>query len=103
MMPSRSACIKGWDSFNKASDFIIKDNIILNPAYNAYHIGADFDGWLPEFSANTYIIRRNSQFIKYGANGSAQYTYDSTAEQTAKNVLLENDFTIYYLPEDYKG
>jgi len=103
MLPSRSACIKGWDHYNKASDFIIKDNIILNPAYNAYHISADFEGWLPELSGNTYIIRRNSQFVKYGANGSSQYTYDSTAEQTAKNVLDEKDFKLYYLPEDYVG
>ncbi len=101
MDPSRSACIKGWDHYNKASDFIVKDNIILNPAYNAYHIGADFEGWLPEFSGNTYIIRRNSQFIKYGANGSVQYTFDSTAEQTAKNILGETGFALYYLPENY--
>lgn len=101
MGPSRSACIKGWDHYNKASDFIIKDNIILNPAYNAYHIGADFEGWLPEFSGNTYIIRRNSQFVKYGANGSPQYTFNSTADETARNALGEENYTLYYLPEDY--
>lgn len=101
MSPERSACIKGWDHYNKAFDFIIKDNIIFAPAYNAYHIGVDFDGWLPKFSGNTYILRRNSQFVKYGANGSTQYTFDSTAEQTAKNVLLETDFELYYLPEGY--
>lgn len=101
MNPSRSACIKGWDHYNKASDFIIKDNIILNPAYNAYHIGADFEGWLPVFSGNTYIIRRNSEFVKYGANGSSQYMYNSLAAQTAKTVLGETDYKLYYLPEDY--
>ncbi len=101
MNPSRSACIKGWDHYNKATDFIVKDNIILNPAYNAYHIGADFEGWLPVFSGNTYIIRRNSEFVKYGANGSSQYIYNSLAAQTAKTVLGETDYKLYYLPEDY--
>lgn len=64
MSPSRSACIKGWDSFNKASDFIIKDNIILNPAYNAYHIGADFEGWLPELSAKHLHHSQKFAFYK---------------------------------------
>ncbi|MBR5309364.1 MAG: S-layer homology domain-containing protein [Clostridia bacterium] len=102
MDPSRSACIKGWDHYNKASDFIIKDNIILNPAYNAYHIGADFAGWLPDLSGNTYIVREKAAFMKYGAPASAQYYVNSMAEQTLDNVLEETNYTIYYLPADYK-
>ena len=40
--------------------------------------------------------------MKYGAPASAQYYVNSMAEQTLDNVLEETNYTIYYLPADYK-
>ncbi len=93
MSPSRSASIKGWNHFNRAESFVIKDNIFMLDKVNACDLGADLKTWLPKFSGNTYIQKYGNNFTRV----VAQYTFTGQAAN-ALDTIGEEGYSLYYVP-----
>lgn len=59
----KGAChIKGWDHYNKAWNYKLKNNIFDRSGYMLVHIGADEKIWLPEMQGNTYVQNADGEF-----------------------------------------
>ena len=97
--PSRSASIVGWNHHrNEAYDFVIRDNIFFGDYYNSIIIGAEKEDWLPDFHGNTYIVRYNGGFAKYGTvANTVTYKCLGTLYAVLENVLYDEDSEVYWI------
>ncbi len=98
-----AAHIKGWDHFNKSSDFVIENNIFDRSRHMTLHTVAFDAKWVPEFRNNTYIQHRDftgtlgrisgtpSQNIPY-ADDTAEYLEKNGIEKNAKVYFAKNDW-----------
>ncbi len=92
--PSRSAHIKGWNTYNEAENFTISNNTFCLSKANMIMVGAQVTAWEPKTSGNTYIQNFDSQFGNIGANSTK---FIGTMEAYLKSAG-DGDAKVYFLP-----
>ncbi len=95
--PTNSADIKGWDHYNMADGFVIRNNIFDRAYGDLLHIGVQQYGWFPRFSGNTYIQYNGGNLGHIGQNATSLMKYDASVSSTVTNTLNEMDAGIFFL------
>ena len=96
--PTNAANIKGWDHYNMADNFVIRNNIFDRSYGDLIHIGVQQIGWFPKMSGNTYVQFKDSMFGHIGQLMTTAFTYTaSTAGEVA--LLLPEDNKAFYFVE----
>ncbi len=96
--PTNSANIKGWDHYNMADNFVIRNNIFDRAYGDLLHIGAQQIGWFPKMSGNTYIQFKDSSFGHIGQNATTAFEYNAGTANEVANIL-PNDTSNFYFVE----
>ena len=90
------AHIKSWNHYNRASNFVIRNNIFDRGAVGLLDIEADNEEWLPALQDNTYI-----QFtdIPTGTLGSkhTKYAFDKSISVALKTLFKETNPVLLYV------
>lgn len=88
--------IKGWNSYNEAENFIIKNNIFDRGKYGLVEIGAGVAVWVPTMTSNTYIQNLNATFGNIKSN--ITIPMDRQTPIYVDENTKDKDAKIYYLP-----
>lgn len=94
------AHIKGWSYVNRASDFIIRDNIIGRSAYRMLHLVAKDESSLPKMSANTYLQDNGGMIGQYGANEVSEpeiAIFDASADEKIEKIFKDSGARVYII------
>ncbi|MBE6593283.1 MAG: hypothetical protein E7642_04740 [Ruminococcaceae bacterium] len=94
------ALIKGWSYENRATDFLIEDNIFDRSAYRMLHLVAKEPESCPVMSKNIYVQHRGGMLGQYGANAKKEppiMLFDDNIEQTVKEQFGDSEAQIYFL------
>ncbi len=92
------AAVKSWVNYNKATDFIIKDNIFDRSACDLLNITADSTQWMPRLEGNVYVQYRNASGGKIGTN-----TVDRGLENDPFWNSVKNNDMRYPFDESFSG
>lgn len=97
--PAWGAHLKSWwMHYNKAENFIIRNNIFDRSDANLINVVAGDAAWLPQMENNTYI-----QYL--GADGGrigqpwADYKFDESFPEVVERVLGEKDINITFIKQ----
>ena len=61
-----AAGIKGWNTYNAAENYVMKNNIFDRSKYMLMQVGAGASAWMPMMDGNTYIIEEDANFGNIG-------------------------------------
>ena len=81
------AHIKGWSFYNRASDYVVEDNIFDRAAYRMLHLVAKNAESCPKMRGNTYIQHTDKTLGQYGGNAEAEppvLSFENAEEKIAK-------------------
>ena len=97
-----AAHIKSWDHYNKATDFVIENNIMDRSRHMLVHISAFEKEWLPESRNNTYIqyLNHTGTFGRYDIRPSANLPYSEDIKKVLSDKGIEKDANIYFAEND---
>lgn len=95
--PTNSANIKGWDHYNMADNFVIKNNIFDRAYGDLLHIGAQQLGWFPKMSGNTYIQYKESSFGHIGQNATTAFTYSASTASEVAHIIPDDNHSFFFL------
>ena len=98
-----AAHIKGWDHYNPAQSFIIKNNVFDRSRHMMIHCGAGKKEWLPSFSDNVWIqtVGGTGTLGRYGVNPTANLPFDDTARISMIKGEIESNPEIYFAEKDF--
>ena len=96
--PTNAAHIKGWDHYNMADNFVIRNNIFDRSYGDLLHIGTGQISWFPKMSGNTYIQYKDSSFGHIGQTATAMFVYNGSTAGEVSNIL-PNDTNAFYFVE----
>ncbi len=89
------AHIKGWESTNRAHNFVIEENIFIRSRYMMLQCGTEMPVFNPILKHNTYVQFEGGQFGMVGEKG--RRAYDSEIEDVIRKKYGENDAVIYFI------
>ena len=89
------AHIKGWESSNRAHNFVIEDNIFIKSRYMMLQCGTEMAVFNPILKNNTYVQFEDGQFGMVGEKGRKMY--DADVESLLKNKYGEKDAKVYFI------
>lgn len=95
--PTNSANIKGWDHYNMADNFIIRNNIFDRAYGDLLHIGTQQMGWFPRMSGNIYIQYKDSAFGHIGQNATTFFSYNGSTVGEIATVIGGDNSNFYFL------
>jgi len=90
------AHIKGWDSRNKATNFIIEDNIAVYSRYMMVHCGAEKAEWLPHLIDNTFVQNDGGDWGRFDVSPTRLMPY--SRDSLTADEYDSNEF--FVLPKD---
>jgi len=91
------ALIKGWSYVNRASDYVIEDNIFDRSAYRMLHLVARDKESLPVMKNNTYIQKDGLKLGQYGYNRETEPENTDFSEKAVKEIFGDKDAKVYVL------
>lgn len=97
-----SAHVKSWSHYNRASNFIIENNIFDRGTKALLNIEADKEEWLPTIKNNTYIQFIDASVGRLGCE-KVVYPFDESVKMTLKKLLGERSPRILYAKPLYKS
>lgn len=89
------AHIKGWESSNRAHNFVIEDNIFIKSRYMMLQCGTEMAVFNPILKNNTYVQFEGGQFGMVGEKGRRMY--DADVESLLKDKYGEKDAKVYFI------
>ena len=95
--PTNSANIKGWDHYNMADNFAIRNNIFDRAYGDLLHIGTQQIGWFPKMSGNTYIQFKESAFGHIGQNATTFFIFNGSTAGEIANIMSGDTNNFYFL------
>ncbi len=95
--PTNAAHIKGWDHYNQAENFVIRNNIFDRSWGDILHIGAQQVTWLPQLRDNTYIQYEDGMLGHIGANPTTAYDFTADVPHIISSMFGEESKEIYYV------
>ena len=100
---STAAHIKGWDHYNPAQNYVIRNNIFDRSRHMMIHCGAGNTEWLPTFVDNTWIqtVGGTGTLGRYGKNPTTNLPFDETARVAMVKSGIENKPEIYFAEKDW--
>ena len=95
--PTNAAHIKGWDHYNMADNFVIRNNIFDRSYGDLLHIGTQQISWFPKMFGNTYIQYKDSSFGHIGQNGTTAFTYNASTSSEVASILPDDNTAFYFI------
>ena len=83
------ALLKSWGHYNRASDFVVENNIFAESTHNLLNVAASKAEWLPRCNGNTYVQGLNAKGGELGV-GNKPYRYDSQFPGVMKELFGED-------------
>ena len=91
------AHIKSWGMhYNRAKDFVVRDNIFDRGTRDLINIAANKQEWLPTLANNTYIQYKGGSAGLIGAK-NVSYTFDEKIGEVLREIFGENKATIVFV------
>lgn len=84
------AIIKSWGHWNKASDFIVRDNIFDHSTHNLLNVSASQVDWLPVFEGNTYVQNEGGKGGEMGVDNKS-YPFDESFPSVLNELFGEEN------------
>ncbi len=88
--------IKGWESINRAQNFVIEDNIFELSRYMLMQCGTELPVFNPILKNNTYIQYEGGQFGMIGERG-VRRPFDGEIESVIREKYGDKDAKIYFV------
>ncbi|MBR5138335.1 MAG: hypothetical protein IKV12_02165 [Alistipes sp.] len=93
------AHIKSWGHhYNRATNFVVRDNIFDRGTHDLLNISANKAEWLPTLTNNTYIQHRGGAAGLNGTQG-VTYTFDEKVGDVMRELFGESKATIVFIEE----
>ncbi len=92
------AHIKGWSYTNKASNYLVHDNIFDRAAYRMLHLVAEKEESCPVMHDNTYIQHAGGMLGQYGGNEVKEpeiLLFDERADEKIEKVFKDKNAKVY--------
>lgn len=89
------AILKSWGHWNKASDFIVRNNIMDRSTENLLNVAASEKEWLPVFEGNMYVQTRGGKGGEMGV-GDKPYPFDDTFPTVLEELFKEKTGVFIY-------
>lgn len=98
-----AAHIKGWDHYNPAQNFVIKNNVFDRSRHMMIHCGVGKKEWLPSFSDNVWIqtVGGTGTLGRYGINPTSNLPFDDTVRITMIKNGIESSPELYFAEKDF--
>lgn len=90
------AILKSWGHWNKASDFIVRNNIFDRSTFNLLNVSADEKEWLPLFEGNTYVQDKGGKGGEMGV-GNKPYPFDEAFPAVLSELYQEESGNFLFL------
>lgn len=90
------AHIKSWSHYNRASNFIVENNVFDRGTVELLNIEADEKEWLPVLRNNTYIQYIDVPLGRIGSE-KVVYPFNESIKVTLKKILGEKNPRILYV------
>lgn len=94
---STPAHIKSWAHYNRASNFVIKNNIFDRGTIELLNIEANKEEWLPILQENTYIQFTDIPVGTLGSNHTV-YPFNKSVGDILKKLFNETNPIILFVP-----
>lgn len=89
------AHIKGWESANRAHNFVIENNLFVRSRYMMLQCGTEMSVFNPILLNNTYVQYEGGQFGMVGEKGRRMY--DDNIEAIIREKYGENGAKLYFI------
>ncbi|MBQ9116601.1 MAG: hypothetical protein IJY04_06220 [Clostridia bacterium] len=92
------AHIKGWSYTNKASSYVIRNNIFDRAAYRMLHLVAEEQSSCPVMKDNMYIQFEGGKIGQYGGNAEKEpenLDFDLEAEEKIREIFGDKTASVY--------
>lgn len=91
------ALIKSWGHYNRAYDFMVENNLMVQSTHNLLNVAADSTEWLPRFKGNTYVQTDGEKGGQLGV-GNRPFLFDSRFPAVLKELFGEEKGSFGFLP-----
>lgn len=92
------AHIKGWESVNRAHNFVIENNLFIRSRYMMLQCGTEMAVFNPILKNNTYVQFEGGQFGMVGEKG--RRLYNDEIQDVIRTKYSDRNAKIYFIKND---